>query len=391
MFYVLAVFSAFWMLGDSTPLYPLIFLRLPRLLKGALYPEYALLAFCMFAALTAAVALSRLFSSKRLLWGVALLTAVDLIEFGANRAMNSLPGGYKIASSESEISGYPGSLSKIQKLVEADPPLRVDYLGTDLWPFTWGSDMLRIPTPDGYNPFMLRRIFTLRRLFGGGNPWDKDIPVTRPDSPLIRMLNTGFLAARSGGSPDELARMGRQPNADIAGLRFYRIAGALPRFFLVRRLRISSGPDETFSYLARSDFSPAQEAVVEASDLRPDQSLASGMVQVDLYSPNRIELEVVVKDRAFLASSETLYPGWTAIVNGKPATLYMTNGAFRGLMLGPGMSRIVMTYWPERFLISMAISAVSIVLTIAGLVFGRKPWLWRSLENQVGCSGIFGA
>jgi hypothetical protein len=60
-------------------------------------------------------------------------------------------------------------------------------------------------------------------------------------------------------------------------------------------------------------------------------------------------------------------------------------------MLGPGMSRIVMTYWPERFLISMAISAVSIVLTIAGLVFGRKPWLWRSLENQVGCSGIFGA
>ena len=82
---------------------------------------------------------------------------------------------------------------------------------------------------------------------------------------------------------------------------------------------------------------------------------------------------MVADGRAFLASSETLYAGWTATINGKPARFHMTNGVFRGLMLDGGVNRIVMTYWPERYLLWASISFVSALLAIAGLVLGGPP------------------
>jgi len=89
--------------------------------------------------------------------------------------------------------------------------------------------------------------------------------------------------------------------------------------------------------------------------------------------PNQIELEVAAGGPAFLASSETLYPGWTVTINGKPRRFYMTNGAFRGVALDPGANHVVMTYWPEGFLIWTAISIASLILALAGLLFGDSP------------------
>jgi len=96
--------------------------------------------------------------------------------------------------------------------------------------------------------------------------------------------------------------------------------------------------------------------------------LGTGVTNVERYSPNRIELSVLTTGRAFLASSEALYPGWSATINGRPAPLYMTNGAFRGLMLESGANHVVMKYWPERFLFWAMISIVSLLLVISGLL-----------------------
>jgi len=180
MLFLFTVISAIWMLGEATPVYRFVYTHLPHLMRGALYAEFALLAFSMFAALTAAVALQHIArrAPRILLWGIALITAVDLIYFGADRPMNSMPGSYKTENSEYDISGYPGSLARIRGLVEsASPPERIDYLDTDPWTFVWGSEMLRLPTADGDNPFMLKRIYSLRRLFCTGNYWEREIPV----------------------------------------------------------------------------------------------------------------------------------------------------------------------------------------------------------------------
>ena len=376
MLLLLTLISAVWMLGDSTPIYPFVFRRLPGLIRGALYAEFALMAFCMFAALTSAVTLERVTARvpKWLCWGIALLTAVDLTHFGAKRPMNYYPGSYRAEHSEYDIAGYPGSLTRIQELLDqTNPPMRVDYVDKGADTFVWGPNMLRLPTPDGDNPLALQRILALRKLYCAGNYWERQRNVSNVSSPLVRMLNVGFLASSVFPYTQELGPQHLPLAADIAGLRFYRVPDPLPRFFLVRRLHLVNGPDEASSYLGRADFAPGEEAVVESQELRPDGPLGGGTVQVELYSANRIELDVVADGRAFLASSETLYAGWTATINGKPARFHMTNGVFRGLMLDGGVNRVVMTYWPERYLLWAAISVVSVLLAIGGLVFDGPP------------------
>jgi hypothetical protein len=372
MFFFFTVISVVWMLGDETPVYRLVYTHLPRFVRGALYAEMALMAFCMFMALTSALVLQRI--ARRVpavvLWCIAAVTALDLTYFGSERPMNAMPGGYKRENSEYLISGYPGALANVQKLVDiTNPPLRVDYLDIGEWTFIQGSEILRVPTSNGDSPFMLQRILFLRRLFCGGNYWERRLPVNRPASPIVNMLNIGYLAAQSAEASAKFARLVGERAGDFGGLRFYRTPAPLPRFFLVRRLHISNGAADAFSYLARPDFKPAEEAVVEAQDLHPFEALSEGTVTVELYSPNRVELNVVAGGRAFLATSEVLYPGWKVAVNAKPGRIDMTNGAFRGVMLNPGANHITMSYWPEGFWTWTAISVTGLVVALAGFIF----------------------
>ena len=375
MLFIFAVISVVWMLGDQTPVYRLVYTHLPRFVRGALYAEFALMAFCLFMALTSALVLQRMAGRVPAvaLWCIALLTAVDLTYFGSGRTMNSMPGEYKGENSEYLISGYPGALANVQKLVDVtNPPVRVDYLDTGAWPFIQGSEILKLPTANGDNPFMLLRIRSLRRLFCGGYYWERNLPVNRPSSPLVTMLNIGYLAAQTAEASARFADSLGELAGDFGGLRFYRIPAPLRRFFLARQLHISSGAAETFSYLVRADFKPAEEAVVEAQDLQPLEGLGEGSITVERYSPNRVDLNVVAGGPAFLATSEVLYPGWSVAINGKPGRFYMTNGAFRGVMLNPGVNHITMTYWPEGFLVWTAIGAVGLLTALAGLIFGKS-------------------
>src|SRR5205807_423011 len=121
----------------------------------------ALMAFCMFAALTAAVALHQI--GRRwpapALWAIALLTSADLIYFGADHPMNSYPGGYKEQSNEYKLNGEAALLGQMQALVnQASPPMRIDYLSRDVFTSVSGAAMLKLPTSDGDNPFAPKRV-----------------------------------------------------------------------------------------------------------------------------------------------------------------------------------------------------------------------------------------
>jgi hypothetical protein len=373
LFFGLTVISAVWMLGEETPVYRWVFTHLPRLVRGALYAEEALMAFCMFAALTAAVVLHQIGRKwpAPVLWAIALLTSADLIYFGADRPMNTGPGGYKAESNEYKLNGEAALLAQMQALVnQASPPMRIDYLTADGFPSIIGAAMLKLPTPDGDNPLALKRVIALRRLFCGGNSWERKLPVTRPGSPLLNLLNVGFLAGSNSQPPGTGLQL---PVAlETGGVRIYRNGGVLPRFFLVRWLHFAGSAADALSYLGRPGFQPAEEAVVETKSLSLNEPLSTGDVQIERYSANRIQLRVITTGSAFLASSEVLYPGWTVKINNKNAPFYMTNGAFRGIVLNAGTNRIVMEYWPGSLTAGAIVSALSAVLLIAGLVLPRR-------------------
>ena len=368
MFFALTVASAFWMLGGHTPVYRGIYLLLPKLLRGALYAEYALLAFCCFAAITAAVALERI--GKRvpriILWAIVLGTTFDLIQTGRDRPMNTYTGGYKTEDSEEAPAGNTRMLADtLRRLAnQTVPPSRVDYTDAGFAQGIRGADMLGIPTANGDNPFLLRRMLYYRRLFTSGHPWDRQLSVNRPGSPLLSLLNVAWIVGASPIPPGEVNQTGLQALEPANGYPIYRNPNVVPRFFLVPRVRRSSSEGETFRMLAQGSFHPRDEAIVEG--IASDRSgLAIADVSVSLYSPNRIQLTVNSGAPAFLVTSEPMYEGWEARVNGQHEKLVMTNGAFRGLFLPAGSSRIVMEYHPPYFAWLLLLSTAAFLGTLA--------------------------
>ena len=74
-----------------------------------------------------------------------------------------------------------------------------------------------------------------------------------------------------------------------------------------------------------------------------------------------------------LVLPDTYFPGWKATVNGEKQTIYATDGAFRGVTVPQGSSRVEFRYELRAFPLGIAIA-------IAGLVTFMVVWLvsvWR--------------
>jgi len=133
--------------------------------------------------------------------------------------------------------------------------------------------------------------------------------------------------------------------------------------------------------LAEHEFDPSQEAIVE--NIPGDRSnLATEPVTVTRYEPNRVHLSVVTSGRAFLATSEVLYEGWKARVNGKWEPLLMTNGAFRGLALSAGTNEIVMEYHPPLLGIYLFFSCIVAILAIT-VVVRDQALFWQEPKRRL--------
>jgi len=381
IFLSVTILCAIWMLGEHTPIYHSIYVHLPGLLRSSLYAEYALMVFCFFTGITAALVLHRMrkYLPDLALWAIALFTSYDLIHTGSDRPMNQMRGSYRQSDSKNQIAGSKDLANKLHELVnQTVPPSRIDYLDNVLWPPEVGANLVGLPTADGDNPFMFRRMLYLRRIFCGGNWWERRLPVNRPDSPLLSMLNVRWLSAASPLSSDEIGAAGLQALGSVGGKWIYRNPRVLPRFYLVRRIRSSPNEAATFRMLAEHRFDPWEEAVVE--NIAGDRSnLATEPVTVQAYEPNRVVLSVVTSGTAFLASSEVLYDGWRAKVNGKPEPLLMTNGAFRGLALAVGANEIVMEYHPPLLGIYLLFSCVVAILAIAVVVRDQAFWQTKTV------------
>jgi hypothetical protein len=240
-------------------------------------------------------------------------------------------------------------------------------------PFITASELLRLPTANGSNPFLLRRMHELRLLFSSGEWWQRKRHVNRPDSTLLRLLNIRWLLSGSRLRPDQIRAAGLEESGPVEGVFLYRTTRVLPRFFLVRRTRRSPDESTTFGQLAAENFEPAEEAFVEG--LPGDWSGGEngggpGAVAVKAYTPNRIHLSAVTTTPAFLVTSEPMYPGWEANVNGKPVPLRMTNGAFRGLALPSGTNEIVMEYHPPHLRLYLLVSTAFLLLASGLALFG---------------------
>jgi hypothetical protein len=120
---------------------------------------------------------------------------------------------------------------------------------------------------------------------------------------------------------------------------------------------------------------PGRELVLEsAPSLAPAPNQASDPpVGAKECRRNSCTLVVDAPRPGFLYWSATFFPGWTARVNGRPASIRVANFAFRAVEVPAGPVEVRFSYWPEGLSAGLALSGLSAAALTVLVVRGGSP------------------
>jgi hypothetical protein len=355
-FAILTLAATVWMFGDSTAIGRTIFVALPVSVRIGIHPEYTLPVCALGVAVLAGLGANRLLKPR---WQVVagVIIAIDLLLVGSGRPFNVASG-----TTHDALDGSPQLAQRLRALgTTPDPPYRVDMADvTYAWSTVW--PILAVPTADGCDPMAPERVVQLRLSFSPGQRWGTCYQVANVLSPVLGLANVRYVMSKS---PVPLP-----PVAEVEGFTIYENPRVMPRFFFAHQVKPASNLMDAARLLHAPEFDPSETTIVEG-DVAAG-SRVPGDVQVESYTPNRIELRTHSAGDAFLVTADSWYPGWQAEIDGQPANLYPTDVAFRGLPVPAGDHRIEMRFAPKILWRSGVVSALALMMVVCVFLPRRK-------------------
>jgi hypothetical protein len=161
-------------------------------------------------------------------------------------------------------------------------------------------------------------------------------------------------------------------------VKVYEVEGALPRAYVVHRLKPVRDDAVALATIRTNNFAPSQEALwTEADPLPPmAEPVQPDSVHVIRYDFNEAEFLVSTTAPGLFVLADQYDPDWTAAVDGARATIHRVDYLMRGVLIGPGVHRIRFRYAPRALEAGVHVSTVSLALTIAlagvGLIQRRR-------------------
>jgi hypothetical protein len=192
------------------------------------------------------------------------------------------------------------------------------------------------------------------------------LSVTRAlDSPVFDLLGLRYLLTGPGipaPAPHfTLAYDGRDG-------RVWENPRALPRAFLVGRVRSCVGDAAALELLAAGGLDVGGEVVIDAcGDVPAVAEPRERGATVRAHETHRVRIETTADTPVFLVLTDTWYPGWHASVDGQPARVWRADHAFRAVWLPPGRHEVEFRYRPRSVLVGavIAVGAAVCVLVLA--------------------------
>jgi len=159
----------------------------------------------------------------------------------------------------------------------------------------------------------------------------------------------------------------------------WRAVFTLPRAYAVQRVLAAASDDSVLLAMGSPYFQPDQfvlttDRAAEGSYSSP----ASCQVRWIEDGPDHQVLEADTEGETFLVITDALFPGWTAMIDGKPAPIYRVNHLVRGLKLPAGHLRIELSYEPEGWAAATTVTrgAFALWFVIAAL-WGFRMFVTR--------------
>ncbi len=154
------------------------------------------------------------------------------------------------------------------------------------------------------------------------------------------------------------------------GVRVYRNKDVMPRAFFVSAYVVVSDRLRALGMLRSREFEPSRVVILETDPEVPQAGEIVGektAVEITRYTPTLLDIDVETKRPGFLVLSDTYFPGWRAMVDGRRGEIFRANAAMRAIYLSPGHHRVTFLYSPTSFRLGLAVSVSTFFLTCLAL------------------------
>jgi hypothetical protein len=199
---------------------------------------------------------------------------------------------------------------------------------------------------------------------------------------FIYLLKAGVKRSPGGGGPE----IGTVPSLELAafmGARYIIGSSYLPQ---------SSGYDLVYEgdmlvyenraalpkavCVDRGAFQVARDKGVAmlgvSSRLSGVGDAQCGDARIVAYEPERLEIDVSAVRDCYLLVADAWYPGWRALVDGKPVDLAMTDVGTRAVALPEGRHSVVMEFKPGSLRLGLVLSCVGLLIGVLYAVKARS-------------------
>lgn len=369
------VLSIYWILLITKALPDVYTEHLSSILRNSILPSGFIVALLMIIGI--GFAAYKTSQQKKynlqLILGVMilLLTSVELLRFG-NKYTPFSPKEFF----------YPPHpvINELQRITKHDGYRYYDYLPTN------ANAIFQIPSVGGndplYNQYSGELAMQGNMLYA--KPTDRG-SMQFPDGPNKQRILNLFSAAyfpdrennfrnswvgKNGGKQelfDEEFDLVWEENL----YQIYKNKNALPRAYIVHNVKREDNKEIIFKNLTSSEFQATQSAYVSFAGESSDSLGSSTIVHKDI-SAQRLAFTATTDAPGLFVLTDTFYPGWKAMVNGKDTQIMRTNWAFRGIIIPEGTSDITFVYDADTITYGAIISLTSLGILIAYGLFLKK-------------------
>ncbi len=169
------------------------------------------------------------------------------------------------------------------------------------------------------------------------------------------------------GQPVAATLLDRQGEGEDA-VYTYRLSEDHPRAWIVHEVVVNTERDMIYTALAAPDFDPRRMAYVPNS-IGVVANQAIEPVSIVTSQPDRLVVHADLTTPGLLVLSEINYPGWTAQVNGTPASIVEVDGLLRGIALPGGSAQVEMFFQPASLVVGGMMTMLGVVLWIALMIW----------------------
>jgi len=141
-----------------------------------------------------------------------------------------------------------------------------------------------------------------------------------------------------------------------------------PRAFVVHDFEQGQDEKRILETLRNDSFDLRKKIVIEGKvpdDIRSKLSgvkeKASSIATIDRYTAQSIDITSDMTEPGFLVLSDTYYPGWKAVVDGRKTRIFAADYALRAVFLDKGVHHVNFVYDPDSFRFGLWISLAGLI------------------------------